>query len=56
MGECFRITVGRFNTGEEIDFALAYLRHKIEDCRQALRHGTVNPRLIQIKRLFSDSG
>jgi cysteine desulfurase len=35
-GNSIRITVGRFNTGEEIDFALAYLRHKIEECRQAL--------------------
>ncbi len=28
-----RITVGRFNTEEEIDYALKYLRQKIEDCR-----------------------
>jgi cysteine desulfurase len=28
-----RITVGRFNTGEEIDYAAHYLRRKIEDCR-----------------------
>jgi len=28
-----RITIGRFNTEEEIDYALQYLRQKIEDCR-----------------------
>jgi cysteine desulfurase len=28
-----RITVGRFNTAEEIDFAVCYLRQKIDDCR-----------------------
>lgn len=28
-----RITVGRFNTAEEIDYAVRYLRQKIEDCR-----------------------
>jgi cysteine desulfurase len=28
-----RITVGRFNTDEEIDFALDYLTRKINDCR-----------------------
>ena len=28
-----RITVGRFNTEEEIDYAVQYLREKIEDCR-----------------------
>jgi len=28
-----RITVGRFNTEEEIDYAVQYLRQKIEDCR-----------------------
>jgi cysteine desulfurase len=28
-----RITVGRFNTAEEIDFAVRYLRQKIDDCR-----------------------
>jgi cysteine desulfurase len=33
VGNSIRITVGRFNTGEEIDFAIAYLRRKIEDCR-----------------------
>ena len=34
-GNSIRITVGRFNTGEEIDFALAYLKRRIEDCRNA---------------------
>jgi cysteine sulfinate desulfinase/cysteine desulfurase-like protein len=28
-----RITVGRFNTAEEIDHAIVHLRRKIEDCR-----------------------
>jgi cysteine desulfurase len=28
-----RITVGRFNTAEEIDYAAHYLRRRIEDCR-----------------------
>jgi cysteine desulfurase len=28
-----RITFGRFNTAEEIDFAVRYLRQKIDDCR-----------------------
>jgi cysteine desulfurase len=28
-----RITVGRFNTAQEIDYAVRYLRQKIEDCR-----------------------
>ncbi|MBI3937815.1 MAG: aminotransferase class V-fold PLP-dependent enzyme, partial [Betaproteobacteria bacterium] len=32
-GNSIRITVGRFNTEEEIDFAVRYLRSKIEDCR-----------------------
>ena len=32
-GSAIRITVGRFNTEEEIDYALDYLRRKIEDCR-----------------------
>jgi len=35
-GNSIRITVGRFNTEEEIDFALAYLKRKIAECRQAL--------------------
>jgi cysteine desulfurase len=35
-GNSIRITVGRFNTGEEIDFALDYLKRKIADCRAAL--------------------
>ncbi len=32
-GNSIRITVGRFNTVEEIDRAADYLRKKIEDCR-----------------------
>ncbi len=32
-GNSIRITVGRFNTVEEIDWAADYLRMKIEDCR-----------------------
>ena len=32
-GNSIRITVGRFNTQAEIDYAIAYLRQKIEDCR-----------------------
>ena len=36
-GNSIRITVGRFNTEEEIDFALDYLMRKIEECRDALR-------------------
>jgi cysteine desulfurase len=32
-GNAIRITVGRFNTEEEIDYAIGYLRGKIEDCR-----------------------
>jgi len=35
-GNSIRITVGRFNTEEEIDFALAYLQGKIAECRAAL--------------------
>ncbi len=35
-GNSIRITVGRFNTGEEIDFALAYLKRKIGECRAAM--------------------
>jgi cysteine desulfurase len=31
-----RITIGRFNSAEEIDFALDYLTRKIEECRDAL--------------------
>ena len=31
------LTVGRFNTAEEIDFALDYLTRKIAECRGALR-------------------
>ena len=36
-GNSIRITVGRFNTAEEIDFALGYLTQKIEECRGTLR-------------------
>ncbi len=32
-GNSIRITIGRFNTAEEIDWAADYLRRKIEDCR-----------------------
>ncbi len=32
-GNSIRITIGRFNTIEEIDWAADYLRRKIEDCR-----------------------
>jgi cysteine desulfurase len=32
-GNSIRISVGRFNTAEEIDWAADYLRSKIEDCR-----------------------
>lgn len=32
-GNSIRITVGRFNTVDEIDWAADYLRKKIEDCR-----------------------
>ncbi len=32
-GNSIRITVGRFNTAGEIDWAADYLRKKIEDCR-----------------------
>ena len=32
-GNSIRITVGRFNTAEEIDFALDYLVRKIAECR-----------------------
>jgi cysteine desulfurase len=32
-GNSIRITVGRFNTEAEIDYAIAYLHQKIEDCR-----------------------
>ena len=34
-GNSIRITVGRFNTEEEVDFALDYLTRKIEECRNA---------------------
>ncbi len=36
-GNSIRITVGRFNTGEEIDFALDYLKRKIAECRAAIK-------------------
>ena len=32
-GNSVRFTVGRFNTVEEIDYAVSYLRGKIEECR-----------------------
>ena len=35
-GNSIRLTVGRFNTEEEIDFALDYLKRKIAECRAAL--------------------
>jgi cysteine desulfurase len=35
-GNSIRITVGRFNTEEEVDFALEYLKRKIAECRAAL--------------------
>ena len=35
-GNSLRITVGRFNTLEEIDFALDYLTRKIAECRAAV--------------------
>jgi cysteine desulfurase len=35
-GNSIRITVGRFNTEEEIDFALDYLTRKIAECHPAL--------------------
>jgi cysteine desulfurase len=37
-GNSIRITVGRFNTVEEIDWAARYLRLKIEDCRAGRLH------------------
>jgi cysteine desulfurase len=37
-GSSLRITVGRFNTAEEIDYALQYLHQKIEDCRAGRLH------------------
>jgi cysteine desulfurase len=35
-GSSIRITVGRFNTEEEIDFALDYLKRRIAECRAAV--------------------
>jgi cysteine desulfurase len=32
-GNSIRMTVGRFNTEAEIDYAIGYLRERIEDCR-----------------------
>lgn len=32
-GNSIRFTIGRFNTAEEIDYTIRYLRGKIEDCR-----------------------
>jgi len=37
-GNSIRITIGRFNTAEEIDWAADYLRRKIEDCRAGRLH------------------
>jgi cysteine desulfurase len=37
-GNSIRITIGRFNTVEEIDWAADYLRRKIEDCRAGRLH------------------
>lgn len=37
-GNSIRITIGRFNTVEEIDWAAEYLRSKIEDCRAGRLH------------------
>ena len=36
-GNSIRITVGRFNTEEEIDFALEYLTRRIAECRDLAR-------------------
>jgi cysteine desulfurase len=36
-GNSIRITVGRFNTEEEIAFALDYLKSRIAECRDALK-------------------
>jgi cysteine desulfurase len=36
-GNSLRISIGRFNTAEEIDHAAAYLREKIEACRRGRR-------------------
>lgn len=36
-GNAIRLTVGRFNTEEEIDFALDYLTRKITECRQLMQ-------------------
>ncbi len=38
-GNSIRITVGRFNTEEEIDFALDYLTRKIAECRDSAPGG-----------------
>jgi cysteine desulfurase len=32
-----RITVGRFNSEEEVDYAIAHLRQKIDECRTQRR-------------------
>jgi cysteine desulfurase len=37
-GNSIRITIGRFNTAEEIDWAADYLRRKIEACRAGRLH------------------
>ena len=40
-GNSIRLTVGRFNTAEEIDFALDYLTRRIAECRDALQREPV---------------
>ena len=42
-GNAIRITVGRFNTGEEIDFALDYLRRMIDKYRVAANDSVRRP-------------
>ncbi|HEX6004389.1 MAG TPA: aminotransferase class V-fold PLP-dependent enzyme, partial [Burkholderiales bacterium] len=37
-GNSIRMTVGRFNTEAEIDYAIGYLRERIEDCRAGRLH------------------
>ena len=37
-GNSIRMTVGRFNTEAEIDYAIEYLRERIEDCRAGRLH------------------
>ncbi len=38
-GNALRISVGRFNTDEEVDFAIGYLRDRIDACRRQPRAG-----------------